>query len=79
MAVKVIHRKLGRHKAEGLAYKGYDEIHVDERMNKKPYMLVVIHELLHIYFPELSEKEVDRVSRKICNDLWKLKFRRIDG
>ena len=55
-------------------YKGYDEIHVDERMNKKPYMLVVIHELLHIYFPNLSEKEVDKISKKICNDLWKLKF-----
>ena len=79
MPVKVIHRKLGREKAEGLAYKEDNEIHIEERMRKKPYLLVVIHELLHIYFPKLSEKEVDRISKKICNDLWRLKFRRIDG
>ena len=78
MATKIVHKKLGRQKAEGLAFIGHNEIHIDERMKKKPYMLVVLHELLHIHFPDLSEKEVDRISKKICNSMWELKFRKID-
>jgi len=76
---KVVHRKLGKEQSLGLAYKEDGEIHIDERLKKKEYLLVVIHELLHVYFPELSEKKVESISKKICNDLWKLKFRRVDG
>jgi len=79
MAIKVIHKKLGRQMADGLAFKDEKEIHIDERLKKKEYILTVIHELLHICFPEMSEKRVDAASKKICNELWKLKIRRTDG
>lgn len=79
MGVKVVHRKLGREKSDGLAYFDTNEIHIDERLKKRDYMLTVLHELLHIYFPDLSETKVDKISRKMCSELWKLKFRRTDG
>lgn len=79
MGVKVVHRKLGKEQADGIAYTEHNEIHIDERLKKKEYMRIVIHELLHIYFPDLSESVVDRTSRKMCTELWKLKFRRTDG
>lgn len=79
MAIKVVHRKLGRERSDGLAYKEDKEIHIDERLKKKDYILTVLHELLHVCFPEMTEKRVDAASKKICNELWKLKIRRIDG
>lgn len=75
---KVVHRKLGREKADGLAYKEFNEIHIDERLTGRDYILTAIHELLHIHEPKMSEKRVDTLSKKLTNDLWNLKIRRID-
>lgn len=75
---KVVHRKLGREKAWGLAYKHSRVIHIDSRLKGKKYLTICLHELLHIYFPELSETKVDETSKGISEDLWKLKFRRTD-
>jgi len=75
---KVIHRKLGKERADGLAYKDFAEIHIDERLSGKNYLLTAIHELTHIHLPEMSEEDVDKFSRYLCNDLWHLKIRRID-
>ncbi len=76
---KVVHRKLGREKADGLAYKEEKEIHLDERLKKREYLETTIHELLHIYFPLLAERKVNAIAKKMSKDLWKLKFRRVDG
>jgi len=75
---KVVHRKLGKEQALGLAYKEDKEIHLDERMVGKEYLTTAIHELLHIHLPKFSEKQVDLLSRKLGNDLWNLKIRRVD-
>lgn len=78
MAIKIVHRKLGKERADGIAYQDDNEIHIDERLKKKDYFLTVVHELLHMYFPDLSEASVDKISRKMCSELWRLKFRRTD-
>jgi len=78
-ATKVVHRKLGREQAHGLAFKEEKEIHLDERLRKREYLETTIHELLHIYFPDLPERKVNAIAKKMSKDLWKLKFRRVDG
>lgn len=78
MKTKVVHRKLGKEKADGLAYKEYHEIHIDERLKGKSYILTVIHELLHVHLPDLTEEEIVELSKNLCNDLWQLKIRRVD-
>lgn len=78
---KIVHKKLKKfdgYDVDGLAFKEDKIVHIDERLKSKPYFLTVVHELLHIHMPELSETKVERISRKITNDLWKMKFRRID-
>lgn len=75
---KVIHRKLGKEKADGLAFQEDKEIHIDERLKSKDYFLTALHELLHIHAPKLSEKQVISLSTKLCDDLWSMKFRRVD-
>lgn len=76
---KVIHKKLGRQQADGLAFKEDKEIHIDERLKSKEYLLTAIHELLHIHQPKMTEKQVAALSVKLCNDLWNMKFRKIDA
>lgn len=76
--VKVEHKKLGRHQADGLAYKEENRIEIDERLRGKDYLLTAIHELLHIHRKEYTEDQVVELSTKLCNDLWDLKIRRVD-
>lgn len=78
-ATRVVHRKLGREGADGLAFKEEGEIHIDMRLMKREYLETTIHELLHIYFPMLAERNVNAIAKKMSKDLWKLKFRRVDG
>lgn len=79
MAVKVIHRKLGREKADGLAYAEDKVIHIDERLKGKDYIETAVHELLHVYFPKLSEKKVNQIAKGLTHDLWKLDVRRVEN
>lgn len=76
--VKVVHKKLGRSRAFGLAFQDYNEIHIDSRLTKKDYLTIVVHELLHIYFKDLPEEDVVDISTKMSDNLWKLNFRKVD-
>ena len=76
MSTKVLVRKLGREKAVGLAYKEHNEIHLDPRQSGKNYFNTSIHELLHIAYPNMSEKEVEKGANKITNSLWKQGYRK---
>ncbi len=75
---KIIHRKLGKEQADGLAYSETKEIHIDSRLKGKNYLETAIHELLHIYRTDFTEGEVDKLAKALTKDLWSLKIRRID-
>lgn len=77
-AIKVIHRKLGKERADGLAFTEHNEIHLDTRLKGKKYFEIAIHELLHIQFPDMSEEDVLKHSKKLTNELWKLGFRKVE-
>lgn len=68
--IKVVDKKLGREKAWGQAYKGEDFVEIDPRMKSKARLKVLIHELLHIVFPDMSETAVDQASVRIGNTVW---------
>lgn len=76
--IKVEHKKIGRHHADGLAYQEERRIVIDERLKGKAYLGTAIHELLHVHRPDLTEEEVTKLSDDLCNDLWDLKIRKID-
>ena len=76
--IKVQYRKLGREWAWGQAYKGEDFIELDPRLKGKRHLKVLVHELLHIVLPELSETVVDKASIRIGNTLWDEKYRRVE-
>lgn len=73
---KVTERKLGRHKAVGLAW-DTNHIEIDPRQSSKEYLGTLIHEQLHLMFPEWSEKEIVKAEKKLCNLLWKQNYRKV--
>lgn len=70
-------KKLARHNAWGLFYHASKKIEIDPRQASRHYLYVLIHELLHMSFPELTEEGVVRAARLIAKGVWQQNFRRI--
>ncbi len=69
--IKVIHRKLGKHKAIGLAYCEERVIHIDERLKGEEWFYVILHECLHVQNPKWSEIKVIGHSREMASIVWR--------
>lgn len=76
--IKVIHRKLGREKAYGQAWKDERIIEIDERITGKIYLDTVVHEILHCQFPKLPEITINARATELANILWDCGFRWVD-
>jgi hypothetical protein len=76
--MKVIHRKLGKEQAWGLAHNGDNKIELDVRLKGRRHLLYLIHETMHIMFPEWSETKVVNESRKLTKVIWNQKYRRAE-
>lgn len=78
-SVDISYRKLLRHKAIGLAYTSEGKIEIDSRLKGKELLYVLIHELTHMYFPDMSEDDVIELSEFFCHYIHKENFRRVDN
>lgn len=76
-SVRIVERKLGRERALGQARFDKNLIEIDPRQPSREYLDTVLHEGLHLIFPELAERRVASVSRKLTRLVWKQGFRRI--
>ena len=74
---KITEEKLEREDALGQCWQDNGEIQIDPRQNSKEYLDTLIHELLHCFFPDASEKDVEKIGNKMSNAVWKKGFRRI--
>ena len=72
----VVHRKLGREQAWGLA--SGNAIEIDERLNTYRYLLYMLHEHFHIKHPDWSETKVRKESSLTARFLWQNNFRWVD-
>lgn len=77
-SIKVVERKLGREKAVGIAYDETNEVHIDPRQGAREYFNTCAHELTHLLFPEMSEKQVIKTANKMTRFFWKMGFRKVD-
>lgn len=77
MKIQVIRRKLGKEKADGLAWESRRTIEIDPRLKPKRELEILIHESLHILFPGATEAEIQRAGLSVCNVLWKEGFRKL--
>jgi hypothetical protein len=76
--IKVKHRKLGREKADGLAWKDDGIIEIDPRLSAMDHLETALHESAHISLPSLTEKEITRLAKSQMSVLWGLGYRKVD-
>tara|TARA_R110000868_G_scaffold158316_5_gene386333 strand:+ start:2432 stop:2701 length:270 start_codon:yes stop_codon:yes gene_type:complete len=75
--IKVIYKKLGKEKVWGLA-DSEGVIYLDTRLKGKKHLEILIHEALHLLYPEAEEDEIVNKSISLCNLIWKQRYRRIE-
>jgi len=77
--VKVIWRPLGKERAWGQATTdpAHPVIEVDPRLSPRRELEVLVHEAIHICWPDKDEKDVDRAGKVISAVLWQENYRRI--
>jgi len=76
--ILVTDKKLGRERAAGQAWQGENLIEIDPRQSHKDYMDTLIHESLHIFFPDWSEYKVKTTAKKIAAVLWDENYRKVN-
>lgn len=75
---KVVHRKLGKEAAWGIAHIEANKIEIDERVKSYRYLLLMLHEKLHLIFPSWSETKIKQTASKLAKFLWNNHFRWVD-
>jgi hypothetical protein len=78
MKIKIIHKKLGREQAYGIA-ESDGVIYIDQRLKGKKHLEIVIHEVEHLLNPMDDEETIIEKSVTLCKVLWNLGYRRIDN
>lgn len=76
---KVVHRKLGKEQAYGIAYPEENTMEIDARLKGYRYLLYLLHEHFHLKHPDWSETKVLRESSKTARFLWEMNFRYVDN
>jgi len=76
--IKILHSKLGRSKAVGMAFTDDRIIFLDPRLKGFDYLETAIHEVLHCMFPKLPEITIEARGKEMAEILWKLNFRQVD-
>lgn len=74
---KIVVRKLGKEKSWGLAHAD-NLIELDSSLRGYRYLLYLIHEYMHIRYPDWSETKVRKESSVFARLIWKQMFRRIE-
>lgn len=77
MRIKIKYTKLGKQKAWGIADSS-GQVFLDNRLKGKKALEILLHECLHILYPEDSEEEIIEKSVTLTNTLWHEKYRRIE-
>lgn len=75
--IKVKYSKLGKQKVWGFAH-SEGLIEIDEKLKGKKHLEILLHECLHILYPNDSEEDVVTKSVILTNTLWGEKYRRVD-
>jgi hypothetical protein len=71
--------KLGKYKADGLAYADKRKIIIDSRLTGVELLETILHEILHIQQPDLSEEAVLRYTKETAEILWKIGYHLTDS
>lgn len=72
---KVVYKRLKR--AWGYAYIHLDKIELYDKLKGRKHLEILIHEKLHLMFPDLDEQAIIRHAKELSSLLWKQDYRRL--
>jgi len=75
--MKLVYRKLKRELAVGMCH--WDYIELDPRLTGRKHLEILLHEMVHYWFPELSEEDVVKASVDMCRTMWEDGYRKVDN
>jgi hypothetical protein len=62
----------------GYAYPEEDRIEIDPRLRSRRFLNTLIHEILHVLYPNDSETKISENADTITHYIWHENYRRID-
>ena len=68
--IKIVKRVLKQYL--GYAYTDQDKIEIDPRQSSRRYLNTLIHEILHMLYPEDSETKITNNADTITHYIWHL-------
>jgi hypothetical protein len=71
--------KLGKYKADGLAYVDNRKILIDMRLTGIELLETILHEVAHVQQPDLSEEAILEYSKETADILWKIGYHLTDS
>jgi hypothetical protein len=71
--------KLGKHKADGIAYVQNRKILIDMRLTGLELLETILHEIAHVQQPDLSEEAITEYSKETADILWKIGYHLTDS
>lgn len=78
--IKVTEAKLGRQKAKGQVdlppYRKTVKLDIDPRQNQLSKLDTLIHELIHLFDPDMKETKVRKFATYIAKGLWRDGYRK---
>lgn len=72
--IRIIEKKMRVY--HGYAFPNKLRIEIRTNQTQVEYLGTLVHELLHIAFPDMSESKIDAIARMITFHLWKQGYRR---
>ena len=72
---KVQYKKLRKY--WGWAYIDQDKIELHHKLKGKKHLEIMLHEKMHLILPDHEEKAILRISKDICEMLWKDGYRKL--
>ena len=75
--IRIVERKLKRQGVFGQVYLDEGVIEIEQRLRPREWLSTLVHEALHVAFPDLREEPIEAAEKKIADILWRAGIRRI--
>lgn len=74
---KVIEKDLTKDNVWGWATPDEFEIEIEKNQKSIEYLNTLIHEMLHCFLPDLSEKQITKMANIMSKEIWTRRYRRL--
>ena len=73
----VVHKDLSADGVLGYALQEDFEIEIDPNQSSREYLDTLIHEMLHCFLPDLTEKQITRMANIMADEICKRRYRKL--